>query len=41
MGFLYFYLSMGHFEITVVTNSSDLKIIVSRKLDPDVLLYDD
>ena len=25
MGFLYFYLSMGHFEITVVTNSSDLR----------------
>ena len=34
MGFLYFYLSMGHFEITVVTNSSDLKSIISRKLDP-------
>ena len=35
MGFLYFYLSMGHFEITVVTNSSDLRnyhIKKTRKL---------
>ena len=31
MGFLYFYLSMGHFEITVVTNSSDLWIFSLEK----------
>ena len=34
MGFLYFYLSMGHFEITVVTNSSDLRNYHIKKTRP-------
>ena len=34
MGFLYFYLSMGHFEITVVTNSSDLRNDHIKKIRP-------
>ena len=34
MGFLYFYLSMGHFEITVVTNSSDLRNCHIKKTRP-------
>ena len=38
MGFLYYYLSMGHFEITVVTNSSDP---YQENLTRMVLLYDD
>ena len=33
-GFLYFYLSMGHFEITVVTNSSDLRNYHIKKTRP-------
>ena len=42
MGFLYFYLSMGHFEITVVTNSSDLRNYHIKKTRPAWLfLYDD
>ena len=43
MGFLYFYLSMGHFEETVVTNSSDLRNyhIKKTRLARMVLLYDD
>ena len=42
MGFLYFYLSMGHFEITVVTNSSDLRNYHIKKTKTRmVLLYDD
>ena len=34
MGFLYFYLSMGNFEITVVTNSSDLRNYHIKKTRP-------
>ena len=34
MGFLYFYLSMGHFEITIVTNSSDLRNYHIKKIRP-------
>ena len=34
MGFLYFYLSMRHFEITVVTNSSDLRNYHIKKTRP-------
>ena len=34
MGCLYFYLSMGHFEITVVTNSSDLRNYHIKKTRP-------
>ena len=34
MGFLYFYLSMEHFEITVVTNSSDLRNYHIKKTRP-------
>ena len=34
MGFLYFYLSTGHFEITVVTNSSDLRNYPIKKTRP-------
>ena len=42
MGFLYFYLSMGHFEITVTTNSSDLRNYHIKKTRPAWLfLYDD
>ena len=42
MGFLYFYLSMGHFEITDVTNSSDLrKLSYQENSTRMVLLCDD
>ena len=34
MGFMYFFFSMGHFELTVVTNSSDLRNYHIKKTRP-------
>ena len=39
MGFLYFYISTGHFEITVATNSSDLRNYHIKKTRPAWFYY--